>query len=170
MQHIYLGKLTYFGTILDKLSMFFCQNLSGSYGTVQRNIRRSDEKKAACPPEALTLILNFWRPFLHLDLSYPNFLSKIFWITSNLPKLVWFIRYSTEKYKKVGRKEGCMPIAGSLDWRSFFVRPAARLKGTFNDYVDKKRWVGGPKKSNFVHVWGKNVLVEIGMWSKRVQN
>ena len=87
-----------------------------------------------------------------------------------LSKLVWFIRYSTEKYKKVGRKEGCMPIAGSLDWRSFFVRPAARLKGTFNDYVDKKRWVGGPKMPTFVHVWDKNVQVEIGRWSKRDQS
>ena len=27
--------------------------------------------------------------------------------------------------------------------------------GTFNNYVDKMRWVGGPKISVFVHVQGK---------------
>ena len=39
--------------------------------------------------------------------------------------------------------------------------------GSFNNYVDKMRWVGGPKMSIFVHFQGKKVHVEVGRWSKQ---
>ena len=37
--------------------------------------------------------------------------------------------------------------------------------GMFNDYVEKKRWVGGPKMYIFVRV--KNVYAVVDRWSKR---
>ena len=39
--------------------------------------------------------------------------------------------------------------------------------GSFNNYVDKMRWVDGPKVSIFVHIEGKNVHIEVGRWSKK---
>ena len=38
---------------------------------------------------------------------------------------------------------------------------------SFNNYVDKMRWVGGQKMPILVHVQGKNVHVEVGRWSKK---
>ena len=35
-------------------------------------------------------------------------------------------------------------------------------KGSFKNYVDKKRWVGGPKMLIFVHNQGRKVHVEVG--------
>ena len=44
------------------------------------------------------------------------------------------------------------------------------VRWSFKKYVDKIRWVGGPKLPIFVHVPGKNVHVEVGRWSKKGQN
>ena len=40
-------------------------------------------------------------------------------------------------------------------------------QGSFKNYVDKTRCVGGQKMPVFVHVQGKNVHVEIGTYSKK---
>ena len=42
---------------------------------------------------------------------------------------------------------------------------SSRDKGTFNEYMEKKRWVGGPKRGFFPGSGLKNVQVEVGRWS-----
>ena len=39
---------------------------------------------------------------------------------------------------------------------------SSRDKGTFNEYMEKKRWVGGPKRGFFPGSGLKNVQVEVG--------
>ena len=52
----------------------------------------------------------------------------------------------------------------------FYILLSALCKGSFNKYVDKMRWVGGPKMSTFrAKSWQpKNVHVEVGRWEKKV--
>ena len=40
-------------------------------------------------------------------------------------------------------------------------------KGTFNNHMDKTKWVGGLKFAIFVHVWYIKMFMEIGIWSNK---
>ena len=51
---------------------------------------------------------------------------------------------------------GCVVTSKQCDWLTYscILSGKSVKKGTFNNYVDNKRWVGGQKMPIFVHVQG----------------